>query len=237
MNTNVDTNSFVLAPDGPPERTAAFFDMDKTVLSCNSAGRYARYLFRRGELRLLDALRTARWLIQYRLALIDAAAVSRRAISSIEGEPEADMIELCRVWFEEDVRQFIAEPAVQAIEAHRARGHRVVLLTAATPYIAEPVSEHLALDDYISTQLEVDDDGYFTGRAIEPLCYGEGKIHWASGWADTHGIDFEHSYFYTDSYTDRPMLDRIGNAVAVNPDPRLRRYARREKIPILRWDR
>lgn len=219
----------------PATTTVAFFDMDKTVLSVNSAGRYARFMYRRGKLGVGDMLRTARWLAQYRLAMIDAESVTRYAVSTLAGQLEQDMIALCLEWFETDIRRFIAPSAIAAIESHRAQGHRVVLLTAATPYIAGPVSRHLSLDDCIASQLEVDERGYFTGRAVEPICYGAGKIHWAERWAQMHHVDFSRAWFYTDSYTDLPMLEKVAQPVAVNPDPRLKRYARRNQIPIHIW--
>lgn len=216
-------------------KIAAFFDMDKTVLSCNSAGRYARYLFKRGELGVRDILKTSVWLLQYRLAMIDAESVSRHAIRSVAGEPESEMVELCLEWFHTDIQQFITRKARAAIQRHREDGHYVVLLTAATPYIAQPVSEHLELDDFLATRLEVS-DGIFTGEPVEPLCYGQGKIVWAERWARERDVDLERSFFYSDSYTDKPMLERVGNPIAVNPDPRLKRYARRQTIPIEYWN-
>lgn len=222
-------------PDAAARASVAFFDMDKTVLSVNSAGRYARFMYRRGQLGLGDILRTARWLVQYRLAMIDAQAVTRYAVSTLTGQPESEMIALCLEWFESDIRRFISERAVHAIESHRARGDHLVLLTAATPYIAQPVSRHLGFDACISSQLEVDARGAFTGKAVEPLCYGAGKIHWAERWAERHDVDFSRAWFYTDSYTDLPMFERVARPVAVNPDPRLKRYARRNNIPIEIW--
>ena len=146
------------------------------------------------------------------------------------------MVAVCREWFEADIKRFISRAAVSRIEAHRAQGDHVVLLTAATPYIARPVAEHLSLDDCIATRLEVDDArGTFTGQPVEPLCYGAGKITWARQWTDAVGASLDDAFFYTDSFTDLPMLERVGRPVAVNPDPRLRRYARRRRIPIERW--
>jgi phosphoserine phosphatase len=69
------------------------------------------------------------------------------------------------------------------------------------------------------------------------MCYGEGKIHWAQAYAEKHDIDLERSYFYTDSYSDLPMLQAVGNQRIVNPDPRLRLYASFKRWPVLRFDR
>lgn len=231
--TNEDADALPEDHIGAP---VAFFDMDKTVLSVNSASRYARWMFRRGELRIRDMFRTARWLVQYRLAIIDAQAVTRKAMATVAGSKEAHMVALCREWFEVDIKRFITDAAVRRIEDHRAKGHQVVLLTAATPYIAEPVAAHLELDGCICTRLRVDPvDGCFTGEPVEPLCFGRGKIDWAEAWVRERGSNLDSAWFYTDSYTDLPMVERVARPVAVNPDPRLRRYARRRQIPIETW--
>ncbi|OIP43383.1 MAG: hypothetical protein AUK47_02740 [Deltaproteobacteria bacterium CG2_30_63_29] len=220
------------AGDSP---VVAFFDMDQTILRCNSASRYAKFLYRRGELSLRDVLRTARWLVEYRFAVIDAQAVTRRVISSVEGQPAQHLTDLCQEWFDTDIIQFISEDAVAVIEDHRRSGHQVVLLTAATEYIARPVSHHLKLDGAVSTYLESDSKQRLTGRVVEPICFGEGKIHWARQWADQCGATLENAFFYTDSFTDLPMLEAVGHPRIVNPDPRLRRYAKKRGLETLCW--
>jgi putative phosphoserine phosphatase/1-acylglycerol-3-phosphate O-acyltransferase len=75
-------------------------------------------------------------------------------------------------------------------------------------------------------------NGVFTGRIIEPLCYAAGKVYWAEAYAHEQGVDLDRSFFYTDSISDMPMLQRVGCPVVVNPDYRLRRYARRQGWPV-----
>jgi putative phosphoserine phosphatase/1-acylglycerol-3-phosphate O-acyltransferase len=77
-------------------------------------------------------------------------------------------------------------------------------------------------------------DGRFTGEAERPVCYGAGKIYWAERFAAAEGIDLDRSYFYTDSITDLPVLERVGEPRVVNPDLRLRRVAARRGWPLLR---
>src|SRR5215475_6350161 len=83
------------------------------------------------------------------------------------------------------------------------------------------------------TQLVVR-EGRFTGEVIEPVCYGRGKVYWAERFAAEHGVELPRSYFYTDSITDLPVLDRVGHPRVVNPDPRLRRLAQRRGWQVLR---
>jgi len=214
--------------------TAAFFDMDQTILCCNSAQRYVRYLFKRGEMPAIFVLKTLGWLVRYRLAVLDAEAVIRRVLRSNIGQSEDEIHALCEMWFEDEIKHTISSDGQAVVADHRARGHKVVLLTAATHYIAQRVADFLDLDDVVCTRLEVVDN-CLTGQALNPLCYGVGKRTLAQRWANANNVSLRQSYFYTDSYTDRPTIDIVGHAVAVNPDPRLTRYARQRRFPIQRW--
>jgi putative phosphoserine phosphatase/1-acylglycerol-3-phosphate O-acyltransferase len=108
------------------------------------------------------------------------------------------------------------------------------LLTSCSIYEAKVAKTDFKLDDYLCTRYEVK-DGHFTGDVVEPLCYGEGKIIHAERFAKEQNIDIDASYFYTDSCTDLPMLERVAHPRVVNPDIRLRFVAKRKGWPILNW--
>jgi HAD superfamily hydrolase (TIGR01490 family) len=216
-------------------RAAAFFDMDRTVLRVNSGSRWMSYLRRRGEITRFEALRAVGWAMQYKLAVLDMDTLSRRLVAGLAGDSESEMRDKCAAWFREEIEATIVAPARAAIDLHRARGERVVLLTSATPYVAEPLARALALDAVLCSRLEVV-DGRFTGRLVNPLCFGAGKVAWAEQLAASEGIDLAASSFYTDSYNDLPMMLRVGVPIAVNPDLRLALAARRRGWRIERWE-
>jgi HAD superfamily hydrolase (TIGR01490 family) len=214
----------------------AFFDMDRTLLTVNSGTLWVRFLRRRGEITRWRYLRALFWALQYKLSVLDMHTLSENLAADLAGQPEEDMIAKCVYWYRTEIQETIAAPARAAVEEHRGRGERVLLLTSATPYIAEPLAATLGLDGIICTRLEVK-DGLFTGRIQRPLCYGAGKVTAAEAWAAREGVDLRETTFYTDSYTDLPMLERVGKPVVVNPDPRLARAARRRGWPIHDWAR
>ncbi len=214
---------------------AAFFDLDHTVLSRSSAALWARFEHREGRLSRWQLVRLAWWTLQYRLALVDMTVMTRRLAADMRGQSEAEILERADRWFEEMVRPCITVGAVERIKEHKAQGHRVALLTASTAYVAAPAAQALGLgDDYICTRLEVQ-DGLFTGRCVEPICYGPGKVYWAQEFCARYNLDLAGSYFYTDSYTDLAMLEAVSHPVAVNPDVRLSRRAAREGWAVERF--
>src|SRR5262245_55091634 len=142
---------------------AAFFDMDRTVLRVNSGTLWMRFLRRRGEISGWQMLRAIGWAAQYKLALHDMESLAERLAAELEGELEQEMVEKCRAWYRNEIVSEIVDPAKHAIDRHRSRGERVVLLTSATAYVAELLGETLAFDGVLCTRLEVQ-DGRFTGR-------------------------------------------------------------------------
>ena len=109
-----------------------------------------------------------------------------------------------------------------------------MLITSASNYESELAYEQFGMDRFLSTRYEVV-NGRFTGEPLRPICYGAGKVVLAEQLAATHGIDLDQSYFYTDSLTDLPLLERVGNPRVVNPDPRLRRLSHARGWEILDW--
>ncbi|MBL8636007.1 MAG: HAD family hydrolase [Myxococcales bacterium] len=213
---------------------AAFFDMDLTLLRVNSGSRWIKYLRRRGEIGLPMLLKSGFWLFQYRLSLLNMESVAAKLALDMAGDAESEMREKVGEFYRSEIRDTVSPIAREALETHRQQGDRIVLLTGATPYVAEPLAEELTIPHVLCTRLAVE-NGRFSGTVESPACYGEGKVHHAERFASSHGIDLAQSYFYTDSYSDLPMLLRVGQPVAVNPDRRLVRYARHRGWPILSW--
>lgn len=212
---------------------AAFFDLDDTILRADTGTSWMKFRYRRGEIGRRELARTAYWSALYKLAILDVEALADRLVAEIAGQPEAAMQAACEVWHRQDVVPLITDGARAAIEAHRAAGDVLVVLTGATQYAAEPVAAHLGVPHVLSTRLEVE-GGRFTGR-LAARGFAAHKVRLAEGFAATRGIDLAASTFYSDSYVDRPMLERVGRPVAVNADLRLGALARSRGWPRLRW--
>ena len=213
---------------------AAFFDLDKTLITENSARSWMMREYRRGRVGRLDLAAGGLFLFAYHLGVVDMLRATRKALSTVKGLPEDQLQRETEEWFRDEVVPVEAPGARAVVEDHRAQGHRLILLTSSSPYASACAVGHWGLDGFLSMRYEVA-DGCFTGDVHLPLCYGEGKVHYAEALAAKEGLDLDGSWFYTDSFTDLPMLERVGHPMVVNPDPRLRREARRREWPILDW--
>lgn len=206
---------------------AALFDMDRTLVRKETATLYVRYQHAIGEASRRDLLRAFYWVAQYTMGMIDAPSVAARALRTLEGTPEMALAARCDDFFRRHVESHVCDRGRRAVERHRERGDLLAIVTGASPYAARPVARHLGIPHVVASDLEVDTRGLFTGRFVDPLCYGTGKIVRARRLAEEHGFALEDSTFYSDSFTDLPLLEAVAEPVVVNPDPRLERIARK----------
>lgn len=212
---------------------AALFDMDNTLLRVDTAMSWVKFLRGRGELPASMMAKAIYWSTLYKLAVLDMETVFTKLCMDLEGDREDEMIAKCAIWYRDHVEPHIAPAARVAVEHHRQAGHTIVLATGSTVYAATPVAAGVGIEHVLSSRLEVV-GGAFTGKP-SALCFGRHKVALAEEWARSHGIDLSRSYFYSDSYNDLPMLARVGTAIAVNPDTRLRRHAKKNGWAIQHW--
>lgn len=213
---------------------AALFDMDRTLVRKDTATLYIRYMKRMGHNSTLDVMRVAWWMAQYTLGVLDAPAVAERAAGSVKGTTVDEFRRICDDWFSSDVLPHVTDAGRRAVEAHRAAGDHLAIVTGATQFAAGPLARELDIEHVIHTTLE-DQDGVLTGGMKKPMPYGEGKITLTQQLAEQVGFSLEDAIFYTDSITDRPLLEAVGEQVIVNPDARLRRLAAQRRWRIERW--
>lgn len=210
---------------------AAFFDVDKTILSQNSGTLFVKYLYEQGRATRMDLVKGLATYLQYKVNILDIDRFTKQAVKQLRGQSEAEMVAFCARWYEDVVRNFIYPEARAAIQRHLQEGYVVAIVTGATRYVAEPLAKDLGIDHVICTQLDVR-QGMFSGRVVEPICFGEGKILKLGKFVEEHRIELAWSYFYTDSISDMPLLEIVGHPQVVNPDPLLYRAAAKRRWPI-----
>jgi HAD superfamily hydrolase (TIGR01490 family) len=214
-----------------PRRTmkvmdAAFFDLDKTVISKSSSLALSRPFYRAGLVTRSQLLRGAYAQLVYLMVGADEKRMDRAKdgmLALTKGWNRAEVEAVVREALEEVVDPYIYQEALDLIALHRALGRRVFIVSSSPQEVAKPLAERLGVDDVIATRAEIV-DGRYTGR-LEFYCYGERKADAVRRAAEELGIDLEGSHAYSDSITDLPMLEAVGHPVAVNPDRDLRRIA------------
>lgn len=224
-----------MSPAGSGRPRAALFDMDRTLLRVETLSLFVKHQRKLGEATWIDAVKAAYWLLEYTFGLLDAPKVADKVLVGLRGMPETVLAARCDDWFLQDVERHITDAGRRAVRRHQEAGDVCAIVTAATPYAARPLARILGIDHVVSTVLQVDGQGLFTGKVEPPLCLGEGKVTRTRELGGRLGFSVEEAIFYTDSVQDLPLVERVGEAVCVNPDPRLRRIARKRGYRVERW--
>jgi HAD superfamily hydrolase (TIGR01490 family) len=205
---------------------AAFFDLDKTVISKSSSLALTRPFYRAGLVTRSQLLKGAYAQLVYLMLGADERRMDRAKAGMLAlttGWDKAEVEEVVREALEKVVDPYIYQEALDLIALHRALGRRVYIVSSSPEEVVRPLAERLGVEEVIATLAETK-DGKYTGN-LQFYCYGEDKGQAIREAAEREGIDLAGSYAYSDSITDRPMLEAVGNPVAVNPDRELRRLA------------
>jgi HAD superfamily hydrolase (TIGR01490 family) len=212
----------------------AFFDLDRTVLSVNSATLWVKRDWREGRLRRRQLAEAGMWLLAYRAGVATMEPGIRRAIATLEGTTEAEIRRRTRQFWDEEIAYTVRPGARLAIRRHLEKRDKPVLLTSSSSYLCELVCRALGIPSWRCTRFEVK-NGIFTGRPVPPLCFGDGKLHHAHAAALDLAENLSDAWFYTDSFSDLAVLEAVGHPVCVCPDPRLSRIARQRGWNVEDW--
>jgi HAD superfamily hydrolase (TIGR01490 family) len=215
--------------------TAAFFDLDKTVIDRASMVAFGGPLYKEGLISRWLLLRALYGQLVYLYLGADEARLARMKDS---------VLALTKGWEQDRVRRIVEETltdvvepivydeALELIAHHKRSGHKVFIVSASPEEIVAPLARYLGVDAHLATRSEIDDDGRYSGR-MAFYCYGPEKAVAMRQVAADEDIDLAASYAYSDSATDLPMLEAVGHPVAVNPDRELLRAAKEHDWEVL----
>ena len=206
---------------------AAFFDLDKTIISRSSSLALSRPLYRAGMVSRSQLLRGAYGQLVYLMVGADEQKMDRLKegmLSLTKGWDRNQVEQLVREVIFEVIDPYVYQEAVDLIALHRSEGRRVYIVSSSPEEVVRPLARHFGVSGVIATLAEVDEEDRYTGR-LAFYAYGEQKAEAIRTLAERVGIDLSGSYAYSDSITDLPMLSTVGHPVAVNPDRDLRKEA------------
>lgn len=227
----------VSAPGEPP-RTAAFFDLDKTVIAKSSTLAFSRPFFDQGLLNRRAVLKSSYAQFFFLMSGADHDQMNRM---------RSYVTSMCAGWPVEQVKAVVAETlhdivdplvfaeAAELIADHRLCGRDVVVVSASGEEIVAPIARALGATHAMATRMVVR-DGKYTGE-VEFYCYGEDKAAAVRELAVIEGYDLQQCYAYSDSIADMPMLEQVGHPAVVNPDRALRKEAAARDWPVLSFTR
>jgi HAD superfamily hydrolase (TIGR01490 family) len=206
-----------------PGQSCAFFDVDGTLIRIKSMFSFSDFLVRQ------LAIEAQPHVILYRQTLqaMFAAGAPREELNAFyytlfKGLSVELISQLGRRWYQEYCpKEVFFEAMLDVVREHQAMGQRIVLVSGSFEAVLRPLAEELGITDLICAPLEVRPNGCYSGNLTGPSTIGEGKAQGIRAFAEQHQVDLSHCFAYGDDISDFPMLDQVGTAVVVNPDPAL----------------
>jgi HAD superfamily hydrolase (TIGR01490 family) len=206
---------------------AAFFDLDKTVIAKAAMLAFGPRLQQEGLLNRWLVVRALWGQVVFRYLGADEGRMQKMRETALRiavGWEKEKISSLVDNALTEVIDPLVYAEALELMESHRDAGRRVYLVSASPEEIVLPLARHLGVDDAIATRARIDADGCYTGE-VEFYSAGIHKVEAIEREQARHNLDLEHSFAYSDSITDLPMLETVGHPVAVNADRALLKEA------------
>jgi HAD superfamily hydrolase (TIGR01490 family) len=174
----------------------------------------------------------ARFYQQYREGNLDIAQFLQFALKPLADNEPAALYAWRERFIEEKIKPILLPAAYELIEKHRKAGDILIVITATNQFVTEPIVRFYGIEHLIATLPEFR-DGRYTGQFVGAPCFREGKVERLNSWLSANDHSLEDSWFYSDSHNDLPLLARVANPVAVDPDQTLAGIAQEKGWPII----
>ena len=206
----------------------ALFDLDHTLLPIDSDYEWGEFTTRIGWNDPTEfSQRNAEFFAHYQAGTLDVHDYVRFAIDAVRQRGPQAAAKAHAQFMRDVVQPAIRPEAVELLREHKEAGDMVVIITATNEFVTEPIAQALGVSELLAMQLERGADGWFTGAIAGVPSMREGKVTRMEEWLAARGLDWSSvdSTFYSDSLNDVPLLEKVNQPVATNPDDRLRALA------------
>ena len=211
----------------------ALFDLDNTLLNGDSDHGWGMYL---AEIGAVDANHHKhmqdKYYQDYVRGELDIIEFLNFHLAVLAQYPKNTLYEWRDQFLAKIIQPMISSGKGELVEKHRALGHHLIIITATSDFVAQPIADCFNVDTLIATTAEKV-DGEYTGSVTDTPCFQDGKIKRLEYWTQANNENLDGSWFYSDSYNDLPLLQIVDNPVAVTPDQRLRAHATQSNWPII----
>ena len=221
------------SPRGP--KVGAFFDLDGTLVAGFTAVILTRERFKSRDMGVGELISMIAAGLNHQLGFMEFEDLIGKATEALRGRSLSDLQQIGERLFAEKIEKRIYPEMRDLVDAHKARGHTVVLSSSALTIQVDPVARYLGISNTLTNQFEVDDDGVLTGKVIPPILWGPGKANAVQQFAGENDIDLQESYFYADGNEDVALMYLVGNPRPTNPGDKMAEVARKRGWPILEF--
>jgi len=218
--------------------SAAFFDLDRTLMSGSSTYYFGKAAYQEGLVPLPQLIADGVGAVLFKLFGASdekSEALRDRILATVAGTKAQTVRDLAPTVVEELLPRI--RPEAQALlDMHEQAGRDSYIVSASPIEIVGELAAALELTGGLGTESEIV-EGVYTGRLAAPFCYGQGKAEVVRRLAVERGYELGACYAYADSASDLPILGLVGHPVAVNPDRTLMAVAHRRGWPVVEFNR
>jgi HAD superfamily hydrolase (TIGR01490 family) len=212
----------------------ALFDLDNTLLAGDSDFEWAQFLIEEGVLdREVYEARNQAFYDQYKQGTLDIREFLDFQLRPLARHSRSVLDAWHAQFMARKILPIIRDSARELVARH-ATDERV-LITATNSFVTAPIAREFGIATLIATDPD-EREGQFTGGVCGLPCFREGKVQRLDAWLASQGRSlrsFERSWFYSDSLNDLPLLERVTDPVAVDPDDTLRAHAESRGWPVI----
>jgi HAD superfamily hydrolase (TIGR01490 family) len=211
----------------------AIFDLDNTLIADDSDYLWGQFLVDRG---IVDKLEyehaNAKFYEDYKLGILNIVEFLKFSLRPLSAHDPEQLYQWRAEFVEDIIRPLLLQPALDLISKHRKRGDTLLVITATNRFVTEPIVKLFGIENLLATTPEFK-EGRFTGSFIGLPCFREGKVAYLENWLQSSHETLQNSWFYSDSHNDLPLLTKVENPIAVDPDDSLRQHAESANWPII----
>lgn len=203
----------------------ALFDLDNTLLAGDSDYLWGCFLVEKGLVdKQLYEEANQRFYRDYSEGTLDIHEFLNFALQPLANNEAERLKSLHQEFMEKHIRPIMTRIGMDKIAEHRRKGDHPVIITATNSFVTGPIAQAFGVSDLIATEPEIV-DGEYTGRVEGTPCFQQGKIERLHAWLEATQIEFDNSWFYSDSHNDLSLLEEVAHPVVVDPDDQLRAIA------------
>lgn len=215
----------------------ALFDLDNTLLAGDSDFEWAQFLISKGVVdREIQEAKNIQFYEQYKAGTLDIYEFLAFQLAPLARHERTELDAWHREYLDRHIRPIMTVQARTLVLEHLAAGDLCAIVTATNSFVTGPIAREFGIQHLIGTIPAVNpENGRFSGSPTGTPSFQGGKITRVEDWLEAQGLwwgSFEHSYFYSDSHNDLPLMEKVSHPVAIDPDERLRAHATQHGWPV-----
>ncbi len=213
--------------------TLAIFDLDNTLLSCDSDFEWGQFLVKKNLVDAKEYDKANRYFYDaYQQGTLDIAEFSAFSFKPLSMQSMETLKQLHDEYMQTVIKPHITKQSRALIQQHKERGDTLMIITATNSFITRPIAKELGINHLLATEPKII-DGQYTTQIDGIPCFKEGKVKRLELWLKESNEDLKGSIFYSDSHNDLSLLEKVDTAVAVDPDDTLREIAMKRNWEII----